>query len=314
MAGSISLSLSQQFDSEGLPLSGGKLYFFAAGTTTPQTVYQDTSLTIAHPNPITLGSDGRIPSFYAADGSIKIRLTDRNGVEIIAVDQILVIGPSSGTGTPPSVDSTTILATGDMKHRLGTGPLSGFVRANGRTIGSASSSGTELASSTAQALFEHIWANFSDTMCPVLPSGRGATALADWTANKTIGTPDFRGRALAGLDGMGNTGAARITNLTMVPDADTLGAVGGTQVQLLDRADLPNVSVTPTNTVTGVAAKAVNAAAASTQLPPGSGGVNVFTTDKFGDLVSTFALNGGVSQTNFEIVQPTAVVTIYIKL
>jgi len=85
MAGSISLSLSQQFDSQARPLSGGKLYFFVTGTSTPQNAYQDTALTIAHPNPLTLDSSGRIAAFYLADGTIKIRLADINGLIEAAV-------------------------------------------------------------------------------------------------------------------------------------------------------------------------------------------------------------------------------------
>ena len=47
MAGSISLSLTQRYDKDThVPLNGGQLFFFAAGTTTPQSAYQDLSLTI----------------------------------------------------------------------------------------------------------------------------------------------------------------------------------------------------------------------------------------------------------------------------
>ena len=98
MAGTINLAFTQQFDMDGEPLSGGLLYFFTAGTTTPQSAFQDIGLTIVHPNPIVLDACGRVPMFYLADGFIKIRLTDKNGVTIIAADQLLVIGPSSGGG------------------------------------------------------------------------------------------------------------------------------------------------------------------------------------------------------------------------
>ena len=59
MAGTISLSLSQQFNSQGVPLAGGRLYFFQAGTTTPQSAYQDSGLIIPHANPIILDAAGR---------------------------------------------------------------------------------------------------------------------------------------------------------------------------------------------------------------------------------------------------------------
>ena len=72
MAGTINLSLSQQFDEHRSPLSGGLLYLIEAGTTsTPQSGYQDSDLTLPLPNPITLDAAGRIPAFFLADGSIK---------------------------------------------------------------------------------------------------------------------------------------------------------------------------------------------------------------------------------------------------
>lgn len=238
MAGSISLSMSQQFDDLGKPLSGGLLYFIEAGTTsTPQNAYQDSALTLPWPNPIVLDAAGRVPQFYLADGSIKIRLTDSAGVQQLVADNVLVVGPSSGSGGGGSVDATTVLATGDIKVKYGTGTLSGFVRANGRTIGSASSGATERANADAQSLFEYLWgadANLS------VSSGRGASANADWTANKTIALPDWRGRAIAGLDDMGNTAASRLTASYFGATATVLGAAGGTESHTLTQAQMPS--------------------------------------------------------------------------
>src|SRR5574343_167219 len=248
MAGSISLSLSQQFDSTGAPLNGGLLYFYAAGTTTPQSAYQDSSLTIPWSNPIILDSAGRVPAFYLADGQIKVRLTDADGVTQVAADNLLVVGASSGSGSAPSVDATTVLQTGDVKVRYGTGTHTGWVRANGRTIGSATSGGTELASSSAQTLFEYLWtadANLS------VSTGRGASANADWVANKTITLPDCRGTVLAGLDDMGSSAAGRLTASYFGTAATTLGARGGSESTTLTLAQLPT-GITSTGTASGI--------------------------------------------------------------
>lgn len=53
---------AQFFDSNGDPLSGGKLYTYAAGTTTPQATYTTSAGTIAHANPIVLDAAGRVPT------------------------------------------------------------------------------------------------------------------------------------------------------------------------------------------------------------------------------------------------------------
>lgn len=232
MSGTIPLSMTQQFDEFGQPLAGGLLFIIQAGTvSTPQNPYQDANLTLVMPNPITLDAAGRIPQFFLADGYIKIRLTDVNGVTQLAADGILVIGPSAGGGGGgPSIDPTTILATGDIKPRYDTAVISGFVRGNGRSIGSAASGGTELADASAQALFNYLWAK--DTNLAVLPS-RGASAAADWAANKTIALPDFRGCSLTGLDDMGNSAAGRLTASFFGVLATVLGAFGGQESRVL---------------------------------------------------------------------------------
>jgi len=53
---------AQFFDNNGVPLSGGLIYTYAAGTTTPQATYTSNSGSIAQANPIVLDSSGRVPS------------------------------------------------------------------------------------------------------------------------------------------------------------------------------------------------------------------------------------------------------------
>jgi len=52
---------AQFFDNNGVILSGGKLYTYAAGTTTPLAAYTSSSGSTAHTNPIILDSAGRVP-------------------------------------------------------------------------------------------------------------------------------------------------------------------------------------------------------------------------------------------------------------
>lgn len=51
----------QFFDNNGDPLSGGKLYTYAAGTTTPLATYTSSSGVTPHSNPIILDAAGKIP-------------------------------------------------------------------------------------------------------------------------------------------------------------------------------------------------------------------------------------------------------------
>lgn len=64
---SVSLSIfggvgAQFFDNNGVPLSGGKIYTYEAGTTTPLATYTSSTGITAHTNPIVLDSGGRVPS------------------------------------------------------------------------------------------------------------------------------------------------------------------------------------------------------------------------------------------------------------
>jgi hypothetical protein len=321
MSGTISLSMTQQFNEFGKPLSGGLLYFVQAGTTaTPQNAYQDSNLTLPWPNPITLDQAGRVPQFYLADGSIKIRLTDRNGVQQIVADNILVIGPSSGEGGGGSVDPTIILQTGALLPFYGTGARSGFVRCNARTIGSSTSGATERANADTEALFEYLWgvdANLS------VSGGRGGSANADWSANKTIALPDGRNRAVAGLGDMGNSDAGLFTGVTFTSgDAVTLGSRLGAARRTLTIAQLP--VVTPGGSVTIPAANLTIPGLNATGYNVGgqTPGTTLYGTSGGGSgLTATFPqISSSLIGTPFgsgqahDTISPYMLITIYMKI
>ena len=52
---------AQFFDNNGNPLSGGKIYTYEAGTTTPLVTYTSRLGDTAHTNPIILDAAGRVP-------------------------------------------------------------------------------------------------------------------------------------------------------------------------------------------------------------------------------------------------------------
>lgn len=53
---------AQFFDNSGNVLTGGKIYTYEAGTTTPLATYTSSTGSTAHTNPIVLDSAGRVPS------------------------------------------------------------------------------------------------------------------------------------------------------------------------------------------------------------------------------------------------------------
>lgn len=246
MAGSIfGLGLSQQFDANARPLSACKLFLYSAGTTTPATAYSDTGLVNALPWPVEADANGRIPAFWLADGSYRVRLTDRNGIVQFDEPSILALGASSGGGGGgDTTDPYAIFQTGDSLFLAVSGTRAGWVRDNGRTIGSASSGATERANLDCQALYEFLWNGYSDTLCPVT-GGRGASAAADWSANKPIATLDFRGRMACGLDDMGNSAASRLSGVTFsTGNATTAASLAGAATNTILQENLPNVDLT----------------------------------------------------------------------
>lgn len=91
----------------GLPLSGGKLYSYQAGSSTPLATYTTISGTIANANPIILGTDGRAPNeiWLTFGYNYKFILQDSGGATIATYDDIYGI-----LGTIPAVAS--VLPTG----------------------------------------------------------------------------------------------------------------------------------------------------------------------------------------------------------
>jgi hypothetical protein len=88
----------QFFDNNGVILSGGKLYSYVAGTTTPQTTYTSNAGNIAHTNPIILDSAGRVPTgeiWLTAGNNYKFALYTSANVLITTWDNITGI---NGTG------------------------------------------------------------------------------------------------------------------------------------------------------------------------------------------------------------------------
>jgi hypothetical protein len=111
---------TQFFDNAGKPLSGGFLYTYAAGSTSPQNTYSDNGLSVLNPNPIPLDAAGRCSvsgtevNVYPIGANYKIVLTDVNGVQIWSHD---FVDPAAGwdvlvgaTLTSPTILTPTIVS------------------------------------------------------------------------------------------------------------------------------------------------------------------------------------------------------------
>jgi len=77
----------QFFAASGIPLAGGLLYTYAAGTTTPSATYTDSSGGTANSNPIVLDARGEANVWLGA-ATYKFKLCDSTNTEIWTVDNI----------------------------------------------------------------------------------------------------------------------------------------------------------------------------------------------------------------------------------
>lgn len=119
---------AQFFAADGTPLVGGKVYTYAAGTTTPLTTFTDASATTPNTNPIILDSRGECNLWFASAASYKIILKNSNDVQQWSVDNITTYGTISAqnynnvniTGGTITGVTATFNLTGDVSGNAGT--------------------------------------------------------------------------------------------------------------------------------------------------------------------------------------------------
>jgi hypothetical protein len=126
---------AQFFDNSGNVLTGGKIYTYAAGTTTNQATYTSNTGVTFHSNPIILNASGRVPSgeIWLADGvSYKFVIEDQNNVLIGTYDNITGIGSNFlnytvQKETQTATQSQTIFTLASITYTVGTNTLNVFV-------------------------------------------------------------------------------------------------------------------------------------------------------------------------------------------
>ena len=99
-----SVGIGQQFfDNNGVPLAGGLIYTYQAGSSTPLVTYTDNGGTTANANPIVLDSSGRVPNeIWLLNGySYKFIITSASGTSLITLDNLYGI-----LQTAPAVTNT----------------------------------------------------------------------------------------------------------------------------------------------------------------------------------------------------------------
>lgn len=131
--------------------------------------------------------------------------TDRAGIVELATSAETQTGTDTALAvTPAGLASAAALFVppGAVMPFVSNLAPSGWLAANGKTIGSAGSA-ADFASVNYAALFAVLWSSWSNTLLPILTSTgaastRGATAAADFAANKRLPMPDLQGYFVRG--------------------------------------------------------------------------------------------------------------------
>jgi microcystin-dependent protein len=118
---------SQFFDDSGVPLSGGLIYTYTAGGTTPLTTYTSISGLVANSNPIILDAAGRINEVWIPEGvSYKMIIKNSSNVTIGTFDNLNPIPTlpvsiaNGGTGATTAVGAVANLGLGTFLVPTGT--------------------------------------------------------------------------------------------------------------------------------------------------------------------------------------------------
>jgi hypothetical protein len=176
----------------GVPLSGGKVYTYIAGTTTPQATFTDYSGATPNTNPVILDSRGEA-NIWLGGALYKFKLTDANDVEIWVVDYI-----SAPTSAVSPVLSGNVTIDSDTPGpalkitQTGTGPVlrvqdsadpdaTPFIIDNAGNVGIGTATPTAQLEATGAAKI----GSLTLTSAP-LPVASGGTGLATLTANNVL--------------------------------------------------------------------------------------------------------------------------------
>jgi hypothetical protein len=227
-----------ELDNSGIPADGAIANFYVGNTTTPLAVYSDASESTVYPADVPADGNGRWPSvFIPFTESYDVKVTTEAGTQLYYFREIP--NPDPVEASEDSVDAADLIQTGDIIFSPVDETRTGFVRCNGRTIGNASSGATERANADTEDLFTFLWNKIADAQAAV-STGRGASAAADFAANKTITLLDGRASFLGGLDTMGNTAASRFPSSvpTTSGDGETPGSVIGLNTHTLQITEL----------------------------------------------------------------------------
>lgn len=228
----------QFLDVTGAPLVGGLLYTYAAGTTTPQASYTDSTGAQANTNPVVLDARGEA-NIWLASSTYKFRLCASDNTELWTVDNI-----SAPTSSLSPVLSGNVTIDSDSAGpalkitQTGTGPVLRVQDAVDPDVTPFLIDSTGQVGIGTQAPSTALDVN--DGVIQLSSSGTSRTTISADSSNSTINSPGSRGLLLA----TGGTTRVTISSAGVVTFSGATVFSGGATIT-------GNVAVTGTLSSTG---------------------------------------------------------------
>lgn len=252
----------QQFDANGDPLNGGKIYTYLAGTTTPVATYTDDTGVTPQANPIILNSLGAPASPIWLTGGVtyKFVIKDANDVTLRTIDDISGINDFTSNaadewtlyGSAPTYTSaTSFTLVGDQT----------LIFQVGRRLKSANTGGTIYSS-----ILTSTYSAPNTTVTVVNDSGSldaGMSAVSYALLNATNPSVPYQYAKKAEIQGQTYTAfttAGTATAFTLTPNPAITALTANQRFRV--KMDQANSGTTPTLAVSGLAATAIKMVAA----------------------------------------------------
>ena len=166
----------REFDNAGKLLSGGKMYFYISGTSTPKTVYADAALTTPLPNPVILSASGT-KDIFLGSGAYRVKLTDQYDAQVAPpLDGIVGSAAGSAEGTNASFafvrtydDLRGLLSVPDVVYvcgvtQVGDGGAGTFQLLTGDTTGLSDDNGIILTSGSGSHVYKRVFDGYIDPL------------------------------------------------------------------------------------------------------------------------------------------------------
>lgn len=239
------------FDNNGLPLAGGSLYSYSAGTSTPLATYTDYTNTVANANPVVLDSSGR-GQVWLGNSAYKFVLKDSSGNTIWTKDNVRSIEALiSSFKINTTAGGTTTMTSADVAQQYWIGSLTQTVKlpttgiANGQqfTILNRSSGNVTVQASDASA----IQIMTSGTQLFLTANIATPVSSSDWTATYVGSATNSVYAAIIGQPSDVTSGAAGYSTW-----ASALAAVNtGDNILILKGTITENVTISKNVNILG---------------------------------------------------------------